>query len=142
MIRINDLLFKYDESGFVLNISQLDIKKGEKVAFVGPSGCGKTTLLYLLAGICRPLQGEVNVADNPIHSLQDVELRNFRSSHLGFIFQQFELLEYLNGKENILLTNYINNSLTIDPDKLNRVLTLSKAMGVFHLLSRSNMRNI
>jgi len=136
MIHITDLEFQYDDSGFVLNIHKLEIKEGEKVAFVGPSGCGKTTLLYLLAGICTPLGGQVMVAGNPIHSMQDAELRNFRSEQLGFIFQQFELLDYLNGRENILLTNYINTSLSITAEKESRVISLTQTMGVSHLLGR------
>jgi len=136
MIQISDLQFKYDDNGFVLNINKLVIQKGEKVAFVGPSGCGKTTLLYLMAGICKPTLGQVVVAGRQVHNMEESDLRNFRSTHMGFIFQQFELLEYLKGRENILLTNYINNSLSVDSEKNTRVQSLSESLGVSHLLDR------
>ena len=102
MIRIRDLLFQYGNS-FQLRLPQLDIATGEKVAIVGRSGCGKTTLLNLIAGVQPPSSGQVTVAESRIDLLTDAERRRFRARNIGFVFQEFELIEYLNVRENILL---------------------------------------
>jgi len=111
MIKINKLNYSYPNSDFQLEIDSLSIEKGKKTAVIGPSGFGKTTLLNLIAGIIIPQKGNVSVNDMEVNSLPDKERRNFRIKEIGFVFQDFKLLEYLNVQDNILLPFRINSAL-------------------------------
>ena len=71
----------------------LAIEEGELVAIMGPSGSGKTTLLHVMGTLDRPSAGEVRVAGRPVAGLSDAELSGIRAHHLGFVFQQFFLLD-------------------------------------------------
>ena len=77
------------------------VKRGEIVAIMGPSGCGKTTLLNCLAGLDEIDDGEVHLDGLDIHELSDRRRSDYRSSHMGFIFQFFNLLPVLNAVENV-----------------------------------------
>ncbi len=87
----------------VLSELDLDIPKGAFEALMGPSGSGKTTLLNLIAGLDRPTKGSVEVAGNDISKLGDGDLSKWRSSHIGFIFQHFNLIPVLTALENVEL---------------------------------------
>lgn len=76
---------------------------GEMVAIMGPSGCGKTTLLNVMSGIDVPSAGEVFVDGKPLFAVNDNERTTLRSNHLGFIFQDFNLLPVLSAVENVEL---------------------------------------
>ena len=139
MIAIENLDFAWPNSGFRLAIESLKIAAGESLAIIGPSGSGKTTLLNLLAGIERAQQGSVNVLDTELKMLSDQQRRNFRCSNIGFVFQQFELLDYLNVKENIELPFLINQSLGSERAQLadtDAVSELAASMGIADKLSR------
>jgi len=79
----------------------LGIETGELLAVVGPSGSGKTTLLHLMGTLDRPTSGEVRVAGQDCARMADAELAGIRSRHLGFVFQQFFLLDGLTAVENV-----------------------------------------
>lgn len=79
------------------------INAGEMVAIMGPSGCGKTTLLNILSGIDEPNSGEVHVNGQPLFGISDNQRTRMRSKHLGFIFQDFNLLPVLSAVENVEL---------------------------------------
>jgi putative ABC transport system ATP-binding protein len=81
----------------------LNIEKGEFVSVMGPSGSGKSTLLTILGGLNHPTQGEVVVDEIPIYKLHLEKLADFRREYLGFIFQSFQLIPYLNVIENVML---------------------------------------
>jgi putative ABC transport system ATP-binding protein len=87
----------------VLEDLSLTVQKGAFEAFMGPSGSGKSTLLNLIAGIDRASRGSVLVAGQELTKLSDGELAKFRSSTLGFIFQQYNLLPVLTALENVEL---------------------------------------
>ncbi len=87
----------------VLHDICLTINAGEFVAIVGPSGNGKSTLLNLLTGIDRPCRGEVLVNGSALHRLREEQLSKWRGSHVGIVFQFFQLLPSLNLLQNILL---------------------------------------
>jgi putative ABC transport system ATP-binding protein len=87
----------------VLDNLSLTVQRGAFEAFMGPSGSGKSTLLNLIAGIDRASQGSVLVAGSELTSLGDAALAKFRSSTLGFIFQQYNLLPVLSALENVEL---------------------------------------
>lgn len=84
------------------NVS-FDIHEGEFVGIMGPSGAGKSTLLNLLATIDSPTEGKIYMKNKSIHDLKEAALSDFRREHLGFIFQDYNLLDSLTVKENILL---------------------------------------
>ncbi|MDG2012874.1 MAG: ABC transporter ATP-binding protein [Pirellulaceae bacterium] len=136
MIQLNDLQFAYPQSGFQLEISALDIAAGEKVAVVGPSGSGKTTLLNLISGICVPDRGSVHVHGQQVGAMSDAARRSFRVQTIGSIFQQFELVEYLTVRENILLPYWINRSLVLDHAVRERAAELAASTGIEDKLHR------
>ena len=91
------------ESVPVLSGLTLDITSGDYVALMGPSGSGKTTLLNLIGGIDRPSQGTITVDGTDISRLQGRELAKWRSSHIGFIFQLYNLIPVLTALQNVEL---------------------------------------
>lgn len=135
MIRLQQIQFRYPQSPFRLGIPQLEIKGTEKVAVVGPSGCGKTTLLNLISGILVPDQGTLISCDVDLKTLDDRQRRVYRISNIGFVFQEFELIDYLNVRENILLPYYINQALKLDQSVQDRVLELAVSMQIDQYLN-------
>ena len=95
--------FAYGDSGFALSIPHLHMTGGESVALVGPSGSGKTTLLNLIAGILSPDRGSIRLKDEELVKLDGQQRRRHRLCQMGMIFQSFELLDYLDVRDNILL---------------------------------------
>jgi putative ABC transport system ATP-binding protein len=79
----------------------LAIEEGELLAIVGPSGSGKTTLLHVMGTLDRPTEGEVLVAGQAVSGLSDVALSGLRAHHLGFVFQQFFLLDGVSVLDNV-----------------------------------------
>jgi putative ABC transport system ATP-binding protein len=91
------------EAIVVLDGLSLEVPEGEFVALMGPSGSGKTTLLNLIAGIDRPTSGRVIVAGTEVSALTESELATWRSRHIGFIFQFYNLIPVLTAVENVEL---------------------------------------
>lgn len=87
----------------VLSIPEWQLKQGERVFIRGASGSGKSTLLALLAGVIVPNNGEIHVLSQAIHQLSSSKRDHFRSDHIGFVFQQFNLIPYLSVLENVTL---------------------------------------
>jgi len=81
----------------------LDVPAGQFTAVMGPSGSGKSTLMHLLAGLDRPTAGTVHIAGEEISSMPDRRLTKLRRTHIGFVFQSFNLLPTLTAEENVLL---------------------------------------
>ncbi|MFT4399212.1 lantibiotic ABC transporter ATP-binding protein PsdA [Bacillus sp. SW14] len=110
----------------------LSVAKGEFVGIMGPSGSGKTTLLNLLATIDKPTQGEMMINGIQPKALKDQDLALFRRRELGFVFQDFNLLDTLTVRENILLP------LALDKVKLRemeaRLDELANALQIKHIL--------
>ena len=136
MININNLEFSYDEGDFRLTIPQFTVSRAEKIAVIGPSGSGKTTLLNLVAGIILPKNGTVKVDTFAISELNDSERRDFRIKNVGFVFQDFELLDYLNVLDNILHPYRITGALTLDNDVRALAVQLAEDMGIVDKLKR------
>ena len=123
-------LKKYFGSGEKLvkaadNIS-LEIKKGEFVAIIGSSGSGKTTLLHILGGLTRPDEGRVVIDGEDIYSLDEDSLTVFRRRQIGFIFQNYSLINVLKVYDNIVLP------IELDGLKVNReyISEIIKTLGL------------
>ena len=136
MIRVDSLEFYYREGEFCLSVPELTVEKTEKVAVIGSSGSGKTTLLNLIAGIVTPIKGTVSVDDLKVSELPDTGRRDFRITSIGFVFQDFELLDYLNVMDNILHPYRITGALTLDKAVRERAEILAQEMGIGDKLKR------
>ena len=136
MIELRDLEFRYDQSSFALQIGQLRLETAEHAALIGPSGCGKTTLLNILAGVVLPHAGVVQVADQPVAQLADARRRDFRIRKLGLVFQNFELLDYLNVRDNILLPLRVGRGLAVTTALRQRAETLAARLDIADKLDR------
>ena len=130
MIRVQDLSFGYPHGGFALSVNELEVARGESVAVVGPSGCGKTTLLHLLAGILAPSSGSVVVDGVEVSDLGREDRQDFRALAVGLVFQEFELLEYLEVPDNVLLPYRVSPALTLDEAARQRATELVEQVGL------------
>jgi putative ABC transport system ATP-binding protein len=136
MIHVSALEFYYHKGGFSLNVAEFIVEKREKVAVIGSSGSGKTTLLNLIAGIFTPNAGMIRVGDVSINDLNDSRRRDYRITHMGFVFQDFELLDYLNVLDNILHPYRITGALKLDKSVKQRAALLAEEMGIGDKLKR------
>lgn len=93
----------------VLKGIDLGVSKGEFVGIMGPSGSGKTTLLNVLSSIDRVSQGTIDIEGKEFTGMKEKQMAEFRKHHLGFIFQEYNLLDTLTVKENVLLPLSITN---------------------------------
>ncbi|HWM28109.1 MAG TPA: ABC transporter ATP-binding protein [Woeseiaceae bacterium] len=93
----------------VLHELDLDIPKGDFLALMGPSGSGKTTLLNLLGGLDKPSAGTVTVGGAELSSMSNSQLSKWRSTHVGFIFQFYNLLPVLTARKNVELPLLLTN---------------------------------
>jgi putative ABC transport system ATP-binding protein len=116
-----------------LNGISLSVLKGEFVGIMGPSGSGKTTLLNLLSGIDKATSGEIFISGNDINNMSKNDLALFRRQHLGFVFQEFNLLDSLTLGENIMLPMILDKK---DPDQIEK--TTSYLMSLFDISDIKN----
>ena len=137
MIHIKSLIFHYPSGEFRLEIPEFTVARGEKMAVIGPSGSGKTTLLNLIAGITTPVNGAIHMGNIKINQLSDAQRRDFRITTIGFVFQDFELLDYLNVMDNILHPYRITSALSLDKDVRARATALAQEMGIGDKLKRA-----
>ena len=110
------------------------VPPGERVALVGPSGAGKTTLLHLLAGILPPGEGSVYLDDLDLAALASEDRQDVRILRMGLIFQEFELLDYLDVVENILLPYRVSPVLELTGAARERARALAREIGLTHRL--------
>ncbi|MBS3797420.1 ABC transporter ATP-binding protein [Pseudoalteromonas sp. BDTF-M6] len=105
MIEIDKLWFSWQgkTADPTLKIDALHVKQGEHLFLHGPSGSGKSTLLSLLAGIQVPQQGAITLNNTQLNRLSSSQRDQFRADHIGYIFQSFNLLPYLNPIDNVTI---------------------------------------
>jgi len=137
MIQIRKLEFCYPEGAFCLRIDDLNVPRGETLAVIGPSGTGKTTLLNLIAGVVTPQAGQITTGGVEVSSLGDDARRRFRIQHVGFVFQEFELMEHLSVLDNILLPFRIHPALTLSGSIRERAHDLADEVSVADKLNRN-----
>ena len=129
MIDVCNLRFTYDGSNYVLKDLNFQVNTNEIVAVMGASGSGKTTLMDIIGGLKKPTRGSVNVCSQDIYSLNENELEHFKLKNMGYIFQQYNLVPFLNVIDNVLLPSTIlkkkNKTLEKHGDKLLNALNLS-----------------
>lgn len=114
-IKLDHITKKYEEAGVervILNDVSLEFGCGEFVVLLGKSGSGKSTLLNLIGGIDDPSSGEVTVDGKNITRMSDTERTLFRRSHIGFIFQAFNLIPTLTVLENVMLPLELGSKLS------------------------------
>lgn len=115
------------------NVS-LKVEKGEFIGIMGPSGSGKTTLLNLISTIDKPTSGEIFINGKDPHKLKKNKLAQFRRRELGFVFQDFNLLDTLTLEENIILPLTLDKT---DPEMMKtRVETIAEKLGIQSILNK------
>ncbi len=106
IVQVRNVSKRFSRDGFevvALDNVSLEIQAGDFLALMGPSGSGKSTLLNLLAGIDRTSEGEVEVLGTPLARLTESQLAAWRNTHIGYIFQTFNLVPVLTAFENVEL---------------------------------------
>jgi putative ABC transport system ATP-binding protein len=129
-LELEGLRFSYGKEGFVLSLPALTIQPGESVALVGPSGCGKTTLLNLIAGILVPRQGSIRLSGLELTALSARQRRRQRLTGMGMIFQSFELLDYLDVRDNVLLQARLAPGEKFTSDLEQRAQSIARELGM------------
>jgi len=112
LIRLRGLAKSYRRGGQTIPVLQgidLDVPAGDFIALMGPSGSGKSTLLNLLAGIDQPTAGSIEIGGTQIGQLSEAQLADWRATHVGFIFQFYNLMPVLNALENVELPLLLTN---------------------------------
>ncbi|NNG44509.1 ABC transporter ATP-binding protein [Pseudoalteromonas sp. NEC-BIFX-2020_002] len=149
MIDIEELSFQWQpqQSKPTLAIPRLQIAKGEHIFLHGPSGCGKSTLLSLLAGINRPTTGKLSIFGCELNKLSNSKRDAFRADHIGYIFQNFNLLPYLSPIDNVTLGCQFSKqrhqkALTSSPSLPLEAARLLNALGLDNQFHQQNVANL
>lgn len=140
VIELAQVEFSWRGAAPLLGIEQLSIRQGERVFLRGPSGSGKSTLLGLIGGVLVPSRGSVRLLGTDIAALGAAERDRFRGEHLGFIFQMFNLIPYLNVLQNVLLPTEFSHARRerVGKDRAGEARRLLQALGLTgDLLNRS-----
>ena len=103
VLRLTNLSHRWPHQAPLFHIPDLSLRQGEHLFIQGPSGCGKSTLLGMLAGVIPVSHGELEVLGQNMVKLPSVARDRLRGEHMGVIFQQFNLLPYLDVQANVLL---------------------------------------
>ncbi len=111
-----------------------DVGEGEFLAIMGPSGSGKTTLLNIIASLDRPTEGDILLDGKPFSGIRERELSEFRRKHLGFVFQDFNLLDNFSLKDNILLPLVLSNTPLAEMER--QVALAAQMLHIEPLLSK------
>jgi len=109
LVQIEELRKEYGNVRALDGVS-FSVDAGEWIAIMGPSGSGKTTLINILGGLDTPTSGRAMVDGTDLARLDEAGLTRFRAEKIGFIFQQFHLVPYLNALENVMLAQYFHST--------------------------------
>jgi ABC-type lipoprotein export system ATPase subunit len=136
MIKVANTIFQYPHTESQLVFPEIEIDKGQKVAITGESGCGKTTLLCLMAGIYAPIKGKIICNGASISTMSIKQRSQWRSANIGAIFQNFELVEYLKVRENIMLPFMLHSFLQLNKEVARETDMFIEKMGLVGLENR------
>ncbi len=134
MLTVNHLGKKVSTKDYQLDILQnisFEVKQGESLSIIGESGSGKTTLLGLLAGLDKPTEGTVEFQKASIFDLSEDERTLLRKDYLGFIFQNFQLIDGLTALENVAMPLELKD----DPEALSKAEKICEQVGLAHRLN-------
>ncbi|MEK6774576.1 MAG: ABC transporter ATP-binding protein [Bdellovibrionota bacterium] len=139
LIQLRSLQFRYSlESELVLDIEKFVMPAKEKFFLYGTSGSGKTTLLEILSGVLKATTGDVFVGGENLTALSDSQRDFFRSQNLGYVFQSFNLIPYLNVNENIILPLKLNPRIKVqNENSQDRLHQICQRLGIEHLLDKN-----
>src|SRR6266481_6996420 len=105
VISIKNLTFRYPKvSSICLDIQELEADAGDRIFIYGPSGSGKSTLRGLLGGVLSPERGAISILGHELTKMTPSNRDRLRADHIGFVFQQFNLIPYLSVTDNVLLS--------------------------------------
>lgn len=121
MVQTHNLTFQYEKSEHTFNFPNINLKAQENLLILGKSGIGKTTLLHLLAGLLKPLNGTILINNVDITSMRANTLDRFRGKNIGFVFQKNHAIQSLNLIENIEARLFFSKK-SIDNTIINEVL--------------------
>jgi putative ABC transport system ATP-binding protein len=113
MIAVRNLVHRYNRSR-ALSLAQWQVAPGERWLVLGPSGCGKSTLLHILAGLVRPSEGEIQIFQKDILSLQGAQLDRWRGTTVGIVLQALHLVPHLSVHDNLRLAQYLAGRVQSD----------------------------
>lgn len=112
----------------------ITVEEGEFVAIMGESGSGKTTLLNLLAALDKPTAGTVKLGEKELSSIKDADLAAFRRENLGFVFQEFNLLDTFSVEDNIFLPLVLSG---VSPKEMEeRLKPIAERLGITEILKK------
>lgn len=142
MVSLRDVHFAYSDGPFALDVAQLDVPRGARVACVGPSGSGKSTLAALMTGIRLPDRGSIALDGRELTTRSDAERRALRIARVGMMFQEFELVASLSALENVLLPYHVADAdeLRWTPAVVDRARDLAERVGLHDVLDRKPQR--
>ncbi|GGG10621.1 ABC transporter ATP-binding protein [Lysinibacillus alkalisoli] len=137
LLKVNNVNKTYGKGTQVFKALQnisFTVDEGEFIGVMGPSGAGKSTLLNVLATIDNPTSGDIFIGSDNVAKMKDKALADFRRDHLGFIFQDYNLLDSLTVRENIVLPLAIAKTPVKEIDE--RVNRIAETFGIKDLLSK------
>jgi len=133
MLALKSLKKSYHQGSQTIEIFEnlnFHVEEGQRVAIMGKSGSGKSTLLSLISGIIKPDDGDISLNGVSYKALQESELNDFRAMNIGFVFQNFHLVSYLNALENVMLPAKVCH---ISKPR-EKAITLLESVGLGHRL--------
>lgn len=150
LLSVKQLYKSYKEGNEVIHVLRdvnVDIMKGERVAIMGPSGTGKTTFLNIISGLDKPDKGTVIVAGNDLTTMSVAERTRFRRTHVGFVFQHFNLIHSMTALENVslplLMTGHsLKEAKKMAEQLLDRVGLLDRKDAYPHVLSGGERQRV
>ena len=132
MIELSDVVFKYASrpDKTVINIPNWKVGTAERVLLHGPSGTGKSTFLNILSGFFVPNYGTVNICEKRLDKMHTSKRDQFRAENIGYVFQQFNLIPFLNAIENVKLALHFQSSKKMRHSGLDDIKKLLQDLNV------------